>query len=183
MPRLRWFSPRQLFDPAGLRPAAAVGGRRSYCPPRRRWQQPRFEGSRRCSLARGPDLTETASSSMYQKTVSPMWANAIAARGVTLGEVREAISPVRSDEDFEFLGRGLSACPLRSSPTQILQLPSVIFPGSEQRADASGVRDDVTDGRDAGEPGVCRHERLGTCRTGRCGKDRVEGPKARSFLV
>jgi hypothetical protein len=47
MPRLRWLFPGQLFDPAGLRPAAAVGGRRSYCPPWRRWQQPRFVGGMR----------------------------------------------------------------------------------------------------------------------------------------
>ena len=54
--------------------------------------------------------------------------------------------------------------------------------GSQQPADGIGVRDDMMDGRDAGEPGVCRHERLGSCRMRRCGQDRVERAEARSFL-
>ena len=58
----------------------------------------------------------------------------------------------------------------------------LFFRGGEQPADAIGVRDDVMDGRDAGEPGVCRHERLSSCRMGRCGQDRVERAEARSFL-
>jgi hypothetical protein len=58
----------------------------------------------------------------------------------------------------------------------------LFFGGGQQSADAIGVRDDVMDDRDAGEPGVCRHERLGSCRVGRCGQDRVERAEARSFL-
>jgi hypothetical protein len=57
----------------------------------------------------------------------------------------------------------------------------LFFRGSQQPADAIGVRDDMMDGRDAGEPGVCRHERLSSCRVGRCGQDRVERAEARSF--
>ncbi|MGO9161697.1 MAG: hypothetical protein ACLP7J_13455 [Streptosporangiaceae bacterium] len=38
------------------------------------------------------------------------------------------------------------------------------------------------DGRDAGESGVCRHQRLSSCRVSRCGQDRVERAEARSFL-
>jgi hypothetical protein len=58
----------------------------------------------------------------------------------------------------------------------------LFFRGGQQPADAIGVRDDVMDGRDAGEPGVCRHERLSSCRVGRCGQDRVERAEARFFL-
>ena len=58
----------------------------------------------------------------------------------------------------------------------------LFFRGGQQPADAIGVRDDVMDGRDAREPGVCRHERLGSCGVGRCGQDRVERAEARSFL-
>ena len=55
-------------------------------------------------------------------------------------------------------------------------------PGRQQPADAIGVRDDMRDGCDAGEPSVCRHERLSSCRVGRCGQDRVERAEARPFL-
>ena len=58
----------------------------------------------------------------------------------------------------------------------------LFFRGGQQPADAIGVRGDVLDARDAGEPGVCRHERLSSCRVGRCGQDRVERAEARSFL-
>jgi hypothetical protein len=58
----------------------------------------------------------------------------------------------------------------------------LFFRGDQQPADAIGVRDDVMDGRDAGEPVVCRHERLGSCRVGRCSQDRVERAEAGSFL-
>ena len=58
----------------------------------------------------------------------------------------------------------------------------LFFRGGQQPADAIGVRDDMMDGRDAGEPGVCRHERLSSCRVGRGGQDRVERAEARSFL-
>jgi hypothetical protein len=58
----------------------------------------------------------------------------------------------------------------------------LFFRGGQQPADAIGVRDDVMDGGNAGEPGVCRHERLSSCRVGRGGQDRVERAKARSFL-
>ena len=59
----------------------------------------------------------------------------------------------------------------------------LFFRGDEQPADAIGVRDDVMDGRDAlREPVVCRHQRLSSCRVGRCGQDRVERAEARSFL-
>jgi hypothetical protein len=56
------------------------------------------------------------------------------------------------------------------------------FRGGQQPSNAIGVRDDMVDGRDTGEPGVCRHERLSSCRMGRCGQDRVERAEARSFL-
>ena len=58
----------------------------------------------------------------------------------------------------------------------------LFFRGGQQPADAIGVRDDMMDGRDAGEPGVRRHERLSSCRVGRCGQDSVERAEARSFL-
>jgi hypothetical protein len=41
----------------------------------------------------------------------------------------------------------------------------------------------MTDRRDVGQPSACRDQRLGTCRTGRCGQHGVEGAKARSFLI
>jgi hypothetical protein len=56
------------------------------------------------------------------------------------------------------------------------------FRGGQQPSNAIGVRDDMVDGRDTGEPGVCRHERLSSCRMGRCGQDRVERAEPRSFL-
>jgi hypothetical protein len=58
----------------------------------------------------------------------------------------------------------------------------LFFRGGQQPADAIGVGDDVMDGRDAGEPGVCRHECLCSSRVGRCGQDRVERAEARSLL-
>lgn len=59
--------------------------------------------------------------------------------------------------------------------------PRLLFRGGQQPADAIGVRDDMMVGRDSGEPGVCRHQRLGSCRVSRGGQDRVERAEARSF--
>ena len=39
--------------------------------------------------------------------------------------------------------------------TFLVHLPVTLSGRTEQRADASGIRDDMMDGREAGEPGVC----------------------------
>ena len=58
----------------------------------------------------------------------------------------------------------------------------LFFRGGHQSADAIGVRDDMVDGRDTGEPSVSRHERLSCCRVGCCGQHRVERAEAGCFL-
>jgi hypothetical protein len=57
----------------------------------------------------------------------------------------------------------------------------LFFRSAEQLTNAISIRDDVTDGRDTGKPGVRRYERISTRRAGGCGQNGIEGAGPRSL--
>jgi len=118
---------------------------------------------------------EAGSRKDRRATVSVRWSFALLRSPVRARSANYGLRPQRRHHDPVTVTRPGGRRAAASHPT------GYSSGAASSLRNAIGVRDDMMDGRDAGEPGVCRHERLSSCCVGRCGQDRVERAEARSF--